>query len=189
MTRKPFDVPDHGLWDEIKRNVIPLSQRHTSRGSGGALKTRAPAGLSHPIVQVRAVAHGNPPQLTTFDRRLQQKLLRGQIEPEASIDLHGESADSARMRLYHFLQTKRQSGVRLVLVVTGKGSGALTRHTLHGRDWHETPDRNGRLRREVPLWLNEAQFRALAIGFQPAHPRHGGGGALYVRLRKRDYAV
>jgi DNA-nicking Smr family endonuclease len=24
------------------------------------------------------------------------------------------------------------------------------------------------------------------VGFQPAHPKHGGGGAFYVKLRKYD---
>jgi DNA-nicking Smr family endonuclease len=55
---------------------------------------------------------------------------------------------------------------------------------LHGLTHFHTPERAGKLRREVPLWFHEAQFRIHIIGFQPAHPRHGGGGAFYVRLRK-----
>ena len=50
-----------------------------------------------------------------------------------------------------------------------------------------TPEREGRLRREVPLWLHEESFRLHAVGFQPAHPKHGGGGAFYVRLRKSGH--
>ena len=30
----------------------------------------------------------------------------------------------------------------------------------------------------------EQQYRALVSGFQPAHPKHGGGGAFYVKLRR-----
>ena len=45
-------------------------------------------------------------------------------------------------------------------------------------------ERLGRLRRLVLEWLNEPEFRTHVSGFQPAHPRHGGGGALYVRLRR-----
>ena len=42
----------------------------------------------------------------------------------------------------------------------------------------------GRLRRLLADWLHEAQFRSLVSGYQPAHPKHGGGGAFYVRLRR-----
>ena len=33
-------------------------------------------------------------------------------------------------------------------------------------------------------WLHESEFRALVSGFQPAHPKHGGGGAFYVKIRR-----
>jgi DNA-nicking Smr family endonuclease len=37
----------------------------------------------------------------------------------------------------------------------------------------------------VPRWFAEEQFRQHVVGFQPSHPRHGGGGAFYVRLRRK----
>jgi DNA-nicking Smr family endonuclease len=40
------------------------------------------------------------------------------------------------------------------------------------------------LRRLVSEWLHETEFREHVLGFQPAHPKHGGGGAYYVRLRR-----
>ena len=75
-------------------------------------------------------------------------------------------------------------GVRTALVITGKGDSPFARHTLHGKAHFHTEERAGRLRRLVPDWLHESQFRALVSGFQPAHPKHGGGGAYYVRLRR-----
>ena len=42
----------------------------------------------------------------------------------------------------------------------------------------------GLLRRLLPEWLNEPDFRTLVSGFQPAHPKHGGGGAFYVKIRR-----
>jgi DNA-nicking Smr family endonuclease len=32
--------------------------------------------------------------------------------------------------------------------------------------------------------FHEPEFRSLVAGFQPAHPKHGGGGAYYVRVRR-----
>ena len=55
-----------------------------------------------------------------------------------------------------------------MLVVTGKGL-----------------ESGGTLRHMVPRWLNEEPNRARVLAFCPAQPRHGGGGALYVLIRRR----
>jgi DNA-nicking Smr family endonuclease len=178
--KRVVDLPDHGLWDEVKRTIQPLGKSKS--------RPQMPNGLVavRPIKLVSAIRPipPDPPQLAGFDRRTAQKLARGQVEPDARLDLHGEGVETARIKLYHFLQNQQQQGARLVLVITGKGQSPYARHTLHGTQTFHTPEREGRLRREVPLWLHEAQFRAHAIGYQPAHPRHGGGGAFYVRLRR-----
>jgi DNA-nicking Smr family endonuclease len=119
-----------------------------------------------------------------LDRRTEQKMVRGKVEPEARIDLHGEGLAMARLKLQKFLSARQAAGDRLVLVITGKGSSPFSRHTLHGRDAFHAPEREGRIRKEAQTWLHEAEFRQLVAGFQPAHPRHGGGGAIYVRLRR-----
>ena len=40
------------------------------------------------------------------------------------------------------------------------------------------------LRRVVPHWLAGPDLRSVVLGFEAAGPRHGGAGALYVRLRR-----
>lgn len=204
MTRKPFTILDHGLWDDVARTIQPLVKSRPA-GTAPAGKAAAPAASqsAHPVHH----AHGQrqaiqpqpantprpsridpprsgPPPLAAFDRRTAQKLSRGQAEPDARIDLHGESAELARMKLLHFFQSQRHQGSRLVLVITGKGASPFARHTLHGFTHFHAPEREGRLRRELSHWLQEEAFRAHVVGYQPAHPRHGGGGAFYVRLRK-----
>lgn len=66
----------------------------------------------------------------------------------------------------------------MVLVITGKGAAA-------GRDDFTTPER-GVLRRAVPEWLTSSSFRHLVSGFDEAGRRHGGGGAIYVRVRRKS---
>ncbi|MDE2445552.1 MAG: Smr/MutS family protein, partial [Alphaproteobacteria bacterium] len=127
-----------------------------------------------------------PPAISDFDRRTAQRLGRGSVEPESRIDLHGENLESARFSLLNFIARQRYSGTRLVLVITGKGASPFARHTLHGHSHFHTPEREGKLRREVPLWFHDVEFRNHIIGFQPAHPRHGGGGAFYVKLRRKS---
>lgn len=186
MARKTFDVPDHNLWDEVKRTIHALPQKKSSKPIVRAKQKPEPdvgIGFSSVPIAPKKVASQAPP-IVQLERRTAQKLGRGQLEPESRLDLHGETLESARHHLLHFLIQRRQRGERIVLVITGKGSSPWARHTLHGLTHFHTPEREGKLRREVPLWFHEAQFRLHIVGFQPAHPRHGGGGAFYVKLRK-----
>ena len=187
MTKKRFEVPDQALWEEVKTSVSPMKRARRSKAKI-EIPPAAAALFSKPvqIQQVMRPARTTAPALAAFDRRTAQKLGRGQSEPEARIDLHGETLENARFALLHFLSSRRMQGMRLVLVITGKGASPFARHTLHGIKHFNTPEREGKIRRELPFWLEETQFRVHVVGFQPSHPRHGGGGAFYVRLRKHD---
>ena len=143
----------------------------------------APAALAAPPPKPRAPSE--PPPLGPLERRTSQKLARGQIEVEATIDLHGHSQERAHGALLDFIARARGRGLRCVLVITGKGASPYARHTLHGSTFYEVPERQGVLRSAVPRWLGEAEFRLHVSGFQPAHPKHGGGGAFYLWLRKK----
>lgn len=187
----PLRSGDRDLWDEIRRTIKPLGAKSGhgagKNGPGAVRRAEKIAGDSAgqreaPVVRRAAIPL---PPLQTLDRRTAQRLGRGQIEPDARIDLHGDGLEAARVKLAHFIARQRQDGARLVLVITGKGASPYARHTLHGLSHFHAPERAGRLRRELPRWLAEEHFRQHVVGFQPAHPRHGGGGAFYVRLRKR----
>ena len=82
--------------------------------------------------------------------------------------------DEAHLALHAFLRREQRRGCRIALVVTGKGALAPA---LFG-------DERGVLRRRVPHWLRLPDLRALVLGFEEAEQRHGGSGALYVRLRR-----
>jgi DNA-nicking Smr family endonuclease len=192
MSRKPIHLPDHVLWDELRHSITPLRHRTVGRNP---LTGKLQASLDVKPVRVAQVpmprkpSHRDvAPPLAAMDRRTAQRLNRGQIEPEGRLDLHGEGLETARMHLLHFLMTERQRGKRMVLVITGKGASPFARHTLHGINHFHAPEREGRLRREVPEWLHEEVFRQHVVGLQPAHPKHGGGGAFYVRLRRAGFA-
>ena len=55
-----------------------------------------------------------------------------------------------------------------------------------GAEWMRTS--HGVLKEMVPRWLNETDFAGLSSGWAPAHRRHGGDGAFYVYLRKKNEA-
>jgi DNA-nicking Smr family endonuclease len=121
-----------------------------------------------------------PRPLPAFERRDIRKLVSGRVEINARLDLHGMRQVDAHGRLRGFIMACARGGMSHVLVITGKGSDRP------GEDSHEVirQDRRGVLKRLVPLWLGEPELRPFVLSFTEAHVRHGGAGALYVRLRR-----
>ena len=99
------------------------------------------------------------------------------LEVDARLDLHGLTQRAAHQRLGRFLAEAQANGARLVLVITGKGRPAEPAEG-HG-------EARGVLRRAVPDWLQSPEFRPFVAGFDEAGRRHGGAGALYVRIRRK----
>ncbi len=114
------------------------------------------------------------PPVATFDRREARRLGAGRISVDARIDLHGMRQREAHGALKAFLARAQAQGHRHVLVITGKG----------GKREIDGSFERGVLNREAPRWLSEPEFRAWVVSFTPASKRHGGEGALYVRLRR-----
>ena len=109
-----------------------------------------------------------------MDARTHRDLVRGKLKPQARLDLHGLTLAAAKGELAGFILSARSAGLRLVLVITGKGRG----------DLGPLPTRSGALRHEVPHWLGMAPMAGAVLQVVPAHDRHGGGGAYYVWLRR-----
>ena len=108
----------------------------------------------------------------------QDRLRKGLVEPDAHIDLHGMTQAAAHRTLISWLSAAHRRGYRLVVVVTGKGNPKNDENAAWMSSAH------GVLKQMVPRWLNEPELAGLIAKVQPAHARHGGGGALYVYLRK-----
>lgn len=112
-----------------------------------------------------------------MDAKAFGKMKRGKLAPEARIDLHGMTLAEAHPALNGFILNAQARGMRLVLVITGKGKP--------GRDTGPVPQRTGVLRQQVPHWLRQAPVSLAILEVSQAHTRHGGGGAFYVYLRRR----
>lgn len=167
------------LWDEIKKTIKPLRKAHARSVAVSAKKIeKSPPS---PMRQKPAAQAFSPPPartprlppLAVLDRRARGRIARGSTEIEGKLDLHGYQQAAAKNRLLHFLDEAQRREKSLVLVITGKG-------TVTSADGER-----GVLKRQVPLWLAQPEFRALVIGFEEAAPSHGGAGALYVRVRRR----
>lgn len=108
-------------------------------------------------------------------------------EVDARLDLHGLTQAAAHHRLRLFLLEAQALGHGVVLVITGKGD--MDTGDMERRGGPHFGEGRGVLRRAVPLWLAEPDLRAVVLGFEAAGRRHGGEGALYVRIRRRRGAL
>ncbi|NUB45337.1 Smr/MutS family protein [Fertoebacter nigrum] len=104
------------------------------------------------------------------------RMARGKLAPEARIDLHGMTLAEAHPELVGFILNAHAAGLRLVLVITGKGK----QRPDHG----PIPQRMGILRHQVPQWLHLPPLGPCVLQVAEAHLKHGGGGAYYVYLRR-----
>ncbi|HEX8167913.1 MAG TPA: Smr/MutS family protein [Beijerinckiaceae bacterium] len=173
---RPLSSEERRLWAQVARAVTPLPGRTLPE----LPPERPPAQTEAPPPS--AVAPPRPrtgpalPPLAPLDRKTLLALRRGARRADAVIDLHGMRQAEAHGALVAFLHRSRERGHAVVLVVTGKGASAAGEGLFEER---------GVLRRAVPHWLRLPELRAVVLGFEEAASRHGGSGALYVRLRKR----
>lgn len=112
-----------------------------------------------------------------LDKKVENRLRRGRLDPEARIDLHGMTREAASRALKRFVVSNHSQGRRLLLVITGKGGA---------RSNSEDPfsSERGVLKRSVPDWLRMPPLAEIVLDTVPAHQRHGGSGALYIYLRR-----
>ncbi len=90
------------------------------------------------------------------------------LRVDDQIDLHGLRSEAALRRLESFVANAAGSGLRTVLVITGKG--------------HHSPGGRGILRQRVEEWIRGRSRRYVRTWSQ-APPRLGGRGAFVLYLR------
>jgi DNA-nicking Smr family endonuclease len=111
---------------------------------------------------------------TTLDSSWDRRLRAGTVEPDRVVDLHGMSLDGAWRAIDRALDQAIARGDRVVLLITG--------HHRSG----EPPIRRGAIRAAVHDWLAASRHSGDIAAVRAAHRRHGGGGSLYIVLRRKD---
>jgi DNA-nicking Smr family endonuclease len=92
----------------------------------------------------------------------------GKLPAARTLDLHGRTAQLAFHALESFLHAAHADHVRVVEVITGRGSG----------------EAGGVIRREFPLWLNLPSLRPLVLAASHPHARNPGSVRLLLRRPK-----
>jgi DNA-nicking Smr family endonuclease len=172
---KKLSDEDRVLWTLVAKSTKPLKGRKAPEPEPAPVEkttgaAEAASATASPVASPAAAASRRQTVGHVFDRPTLDRLSRGKLPLEGRVDLHGMTQSEAHALLLSFLQRAHASGVRYVLIITGKGFSS-------GGD--------GILRRQVPAWLSTPPFRALVSSHDVSARHHGGEGALYVRLRKK----
>lgn len=179
--RRRLSEDEEKLWAAVKKTAMPLRPEPPGSEPAEAAKPRpSPEAEKGTAAAPPTPAAPKPRTQATpavLDRRTQSRLSRGIIAVDARIDLHGLTQSHAHRRLLRFLEDAQAHGARVVLVITGKGKA--------GEPAGYGPGERGVLKRAVPDWLRSPAFQPVVSGFAEAGRRHGGAGAIYVRIRRR----
>jgi DNA-nicking Smr family endonuclease len=174
MTRRKRETSDEEktLFRETFHDARPHLPSTTKKSAEKSDKKKEDA---KPSPRARPVHPG-------VDGGTSERLRRGRLEPQSRLDLHGLTEAAAHRTLERFLKNAHAQSLRLVLVVTGKGLKPAADDEPFDLELHTRS--RGVLRAMVPRWLKETALAPLVADVRSAHRRHGGGGALYIYLRK-----
>lgn len=194
-SKKTLSADDRILWGKVARTTNALPGRMAEVEAFEQSIAEAEEAEQKPIVKEAAPAlrkavtthsfadmtYQAPPQPKPapgrhqpLERPVKRKIAKGRLELEARIDLHGMFQDEAHVLLQSFIRRAHERGLRHVLVITGKGSSMGS---------------EGALKRAVPMWFGQPEFRSLISSWEASAQHHGGDGALYVRLARRRGAL
>ncbi|KTE19362.1 DNA mismatch repair protein MutS [Sphingopyxis sp. H050] len=183
-----LDPLETALWKKVAATVEPLAKRHAPLESAAPPTVKPPKpvvrGAAKPAAAPRAPAPLPPPRRTwansTLDGHWDRRLRKGLVRPDMSIDLHGHTLASAQAVLDEAIARALISGARVLLVVAGRlRPGADRLPQMHG-----DPRPRGVIRASLPDWLSVSPHADQIVALRPAHISHGGGGAVYVILRR-----
>ena len=167
------------LWGRVAATIRPLSREKRSSPGGGWGPPKAVEGASRPAHRpLHHAAHGPPPRTgeelksRTLDGSWDKRLRSGAIEPDRILDLHGMSLDAAWRAIDRGLERAIAHGDRVLLLVTG--------HHRPG----EPPVQRGKIRAAVHDWLAASRHASRIAAVRGAHRRHGGGGSLYLIIKR-----
>lgn len=172
---RSLSAEEAALWARVAATIKPLS-RETPGGQAAPNKPEirqanqppkpSPArrAKSAPTAQVRLS--------TTLDGSWDKKLSGGSVSPDRVLDLHGMDLDRAWTAIDQTLEQAIGAGERVILLITG-----------HARSGGPSVQR-GRIRAAVHDWLAASRHASKIAAVRDAHRRHGGGGSLYIILRR-----
>ena len=173
-----LSAEEKSLWHNYIQNVNCAGPGKSVLTSGKILK------VFKSKTKPKVLNRRNPENVngsTLLDKKVHFKLKNGKLKPDRTIDLHGLTYSLAQEKVLSFIFDAYHDRKRLLLVITGKG-----KRVVKDNDF-SIKSHNGVLKRALPIWLCSGEINNIVLDFQSAHSIHGGDGAFYVYLRKKNY--
>lgn len=179
-----LDPDEAALWAKVAATIRPLSREPIAPAADKSVSdtistaTPPPLAIRGRVPSARPIAipltAARPLTQATLDGGWDRRLSSGRVEPDRLLDLHGHNLDRAWAAIDQALERAIASGDRVLLLITG--------HERRG----ERPVERGRIRAAVHDWLTHSRHARHIAAVRGAHRRHGGGGSLYIVLRRRQ---
>lgn len=186
MRTRRLSPEEQALWARVARTARPMPGKRVEAlaadfgASIDSLSSLDPA--EHRTAAAPRSAKLRPapvrplvPPRDTLDGRWDKRIAKGDVAPDITIDLHGETLATAHARLNRGLDAAIRHGDRTILLITGKAAADNPRLP---------PTSRGVIRASVMDWLAASVHADRIAAVRNAHPRHGGAGALYIILRR-----
>ena len=165
--------PDEAeLWAKVAATIRPLSRQKIDPQPPEPKPKPFRARAVRPSAETRPPSPPKPIGERTLDGTWDKRLRGGTVEPDSILDLHGMTLDTAWQAIDRGLERAIRSGDRIMLLITG--------HHRPG----DPPVERGRIRAAVHDWLAHSRHAERIAAVRGAHRRHGGGGSLYIILRR-----
>lgn len=175
MSRRPRPLTelDQAEWAAYAQRVTPMPGRSKPPPPEPAALPAPILQPAHPVQPHRVLSRPSPAlgigyQPGGLDNSSWNRFRSGKLPAVRTLDLHGRTAQRAFHALHGFLHAAHADHVRVVEVITGRGSG----------------ETGGVIRRELPLWLNLPALRPLVLAASHPHPANPGSVRLLLRRPK-----
>lgn len=184
-----LDPDEAALWKKVAATVRPfpkppLSASLIAPSAPPTIRSTKPTQPNTAAPAARAPSSVPPLRRTyqgaTLDGHWDRRLRKGLVRPDMSIDLHGHSLASAQALLDLSIGRALNRGARVLLVVAGRLRPGADRLPLMQGDSRP----RGAIRASLPDWLTVSPYADQIVALRPAHVSHGGGGAVYLILRR-----
>jgi DNA-nicking Smr family endonuclease len=168
---------EQALWARVTETIRPLSRDPQPKTEPGV--TQRP--ISPPIARKpkgpaptppTPVKRAQPAIANTLDSSWDRRIRSGAVQPDRIVDLHGHGLERAWQAIDRAIEQALVNQERVLLLITG--------HARPG----DPPVQRGRIRAAVNDWLAASRHRERIAAVRGAHRRHGGGGSLYLILRR-----
>ena len=190
MKNKPknLTLEDEKIWENYSQNVSRITQKRkiTQESKKVILENRfdftnKQIFLNEPPNKKNANQDNFFDDKLLIDKKVYSRLKKGRLRPSKILDLHGLRYKDAKFDVLTFIRSAYNDNQRLVLIITGKGNYTKKETT------YVSNERSGVLRQALPTWLEDNNISSFILNFTSAHFSHGGSGAFYVYLRKKNY--